>query len=689
MRDTAHSPRGSLSRVLAAITAIPLALTLAGVPASASPADGDSGSTSASTSSAADAGDSGAAESGDASTPATSASESETGDDVTAVPLQSSLWTPAPEPGREPTPIRETEQNLPNLPGNVEVEKVQWLTERRVMLHIKSAAMPDAPVKVDMLLPRDWNRDPGRTFPTVWHLDGMRARDDWNGWTLETNIEQYYADKNVLVVMPVGGESSFYTNWNAPDNGKNYQWESFLIQELIPVLREGWRANEDRAILGLSMGGTAAFNLAAHHPELFRFAGSFSGYLDTSSTGMPQAIGQAMKEAGGYDATKMWGPANDQRWKDNDPKLNVERLKGVSLYASAGSGNTGQWDTPSAQNPRIPENTAGFGLEVLSRMTTDTFAQRARRADVPVTLQLRDSGTHSWPYWQFEMNQAWPQIADSLQLSDDDRGANCVVSGAIGERIKAFDNMGSCLSPEYEAGNGGVAQDFTNGRAYWHPATGAQFVWGRIGARYHEAGGPQSPLGYPKTSEMATPDGNGRYVHFEHGSIYWTHETGAYLVMGDFMNLWGNEGWEKGRLGYPTSDRRDIPGGVVQDFQGGQIVKPAAGAPQIVLGAIGAAYRAGGGPEGSLGFATTGELDIQGGKFQRFEHGSIYWSPESGAHAVPDGAIMDHWGTTGWETGPFGYPVGPQKQIPAGGLEQEFQGGWIRQINGKIEEARR
>ena len=69
------------------------------------------------------------------------------------------------------------------------------------------------------LLPRDWNRDPGRTFPTVWHLDGMRARDDWNGWVLETNIERYYADKNVIVVMPVGGESSFYTNWNEPDNG--------------------------------------------------------------------------------------------------------------------------------------------------------------------------------------------------------------------------------------------------------------------------------------------------------------------------------------------------------------------------------------------------------------------------------------------------------------------------------------
>lgn len=689
MRDTAHSPRGRRSRVPAALTAIPLALTLAAAPAQASPAESDGAAKSDAASVSTSATSSAAPESSAA--PAAGEGSSSGNGDRSVLPMQSSLWTPAPEPGEaQPAPIRETQQDLPNLPGEVEVEKVQWLTGRRAMLHIKSAAMPGEPVKVDVLLPRDWNRDPGRTFPTVWHLDGMRARDDWNGWALETNIERYYADKNVIVVMPVGGESSFYTNWNEPDNGKNYQWESFLIQEMIPVLREGWRANEDRAVVGLSMGGTAAFNLAAHHPELFRFAGSYSGYLDTSSRGMPQAIGQAMKEAGGYDANKMWGPPADRRWKDNDPKLNVEALKGISLYASAGSGNTGEWDVPSQSLPGIPENTAGFGLEVIARMTTETFASRARAADVPLTLKIRDSGTHSWPYWQFEMNQSWPQLADALQLSDDDRGANCVVGGAIGERIKDFDNMGACLSPEYETANGGRAQDFTNGRAYWHPRTGAQFVWGRIGARYHEVGGPSSPLGYPKTSEMATPDGDGRYVHFENGSIYWTHETGAYLVMGDFMNLWGNEGWEKGRLGYPTSDRRDVPGGVVQDFQGGQIVKSAAGAPQVVLGAIGAAYRAGGGAEGPMGFALTGENDIRdGGKFQRFEHGNIYWSAASGAHGVPDGAIMDHWGTTGWENGPFGYPVGPQKQIPAGGLEQEFQGGWLRQINGKIEEARR
>lgn len=660
MRDTAQSLWRRWRRALAATMALPLACGLLATPAQAqAPAQGNA---------LAD-----------------------------ALQSSSSLWTPPPEGDGPSAPIRETDQDLPNLPGEVSVEKVQWLTERHVKVFINSAAMPGEPIAVQLLLPRDWNQNRDREFPAVWHLDGMRARDDWSGWTLETNIERYYADKNVLVVMPVGGEASFYTNWNEPDNGKNYQWESFLLDELPHVLEQGWRANDQRAIVGLSMGGTAAMNLATHRPEMFDFVGSFSGYLDTSSVGMPQAIHRAMQEAGGYNAWRMWGPANSPRWRENDPKRNVGKLAGTSMYISAGSGNTGEWDRPSTSNPRFPDNPAAFGLEALSRMTSETFVQYARREGVDVTARFRDSGTHSWPYWQFEMSQAFPQMADALGLAADDRGVTCNVGGAIGERYRDFEGLGMCLSGEYPVEGGaaggarnGVAQDFSGGRGYWSETTGAHFAWGRIGGRYHEIGGPSSPLGFPTTSETITPDGVGRFNHFEGGSIYWTPDTGAQVVMADFANAWAKEGWETGRLGYPTSERYDVPGGVAQDFQGGYIVKAANGEPQIVLGAIGAAYRAGGGPaETSLGLPLTGEIDIRGGKFQRFEHGNIYWSPESGAHAVPDGDIFTHWGTTGWENGPFGYPVGPQKQIPAGGLEQEFQGGWIRQVNGKIEESRR
>lgn len=599
------------------------------------------------------------------------------------------LGMPKPMPGPPRTPFRTETPSVANLPSGVSVEKIDWYTDHHVVLHIASAAMPEKPIQVELLLPRDWYRDPERTFPSVYHLDGMASFDDYSGWIRATNIERFYEDKNVLVVMPAGGESSFYADWDQPDNGKNYQWETFITKELVPVITNGFRGNDTRGIFGISMGATGAYNIAAHTPELWKFAGSLSGYLDMSSPGMPQAMAVAMKNSGGYDATKMWGPLGSQRWKDNDPKLNVDKLKDMSLYISAGNGNTGEWDVPSTIDPTKPNNPTGFALEVLSRMTSETFLRDARAAGLKPVVNFRSSGTHTWPYWQFEVSQAWPTLADALSLPDSDRGAVCRVGGDIEKAVASLPGIGTCLSDEYDAGNGGVKQDFTGGTAYWHPETGAHVVWGRIGSRYNELGGAKSNLGYPLTSELATPDGKGRFVHFEKGSIYWTPEGGAHEVMGDMMNAWGNSGFEAGPLGYPKGNRRDIPGGIAQDFEGGTLVKVGEEAPRIVRGEIGKKYQELGGAGSDLGLPVDGdEQKLIRGAFQRFEHGAIYWTPETGAQPVASSDIADHWGKTGYENGPFGYPVGPLQPVKAGGLEQQFEGGWIRQLNGKIVEKR-
>jgi uncharacterized protein with LGFP repeats len=81
-------------------------------------------------------------------------------------------------------------------------------------------------------------------------------------------------------------------------------------------------------------------------------------------------------------------------------------------------------------------------------------------------------------------------------------------------------------------------------------------------------------LGFPTTDELGTPDGHGRFNHFEHGSIYWTPETGAHEVHGLIREKWASIGWERSRLRYPTSDEETPPGGHgrVSDFQGGAIV---------------------------------------------------------------------------------------------------------------------
>ena len=580
------------------------------------------------------------------------------------------------------TPVETEYPNVEGLPAGVEVNRVEWITDRRIAVWIQSAAMPEELMQVQILLARDWHSNPDRTFPEVWALDGLRAVETNSGWTIETNIEQFYADKNVNVILPVGGESSFYADWNEPNNGKNYQWETFLTQELVPVLDNGFRASQERAVVGISMGGTAAMNLAQRHPYLFDFVGSFSGYLDTTTPGMPEALTAAQLDAGGYSSRAMWGPFGSQDWIDHDPKLGIEALEGKTIYVSSGSGRD-DYGTPDSVATG-PANAAGVGLEVISRMTTQTFVNRADAAGVPVLTRFRPSGVHSWPYWQFEMTQAWPHMANALNIPEEDRGADCAPIGAIAEATRSG-IIGSCVNDEYAVGDG-VRQDFRMGSAYWSPETGAQALFGAINARYNELDGPAGWLGFPTSPEQTTPDGAGRYVHFENGSIYFSPATGAHAIPRAVFDEWATIGWETGDLGYPTGSARQVAGGTVQQFQGGYIAVDPQGGAQWVRGAIAARYGELGTADSALGFPTSDERLITGGAFQEFENGNLYWSPRTGAQMILYGAIFDRWGESRWEQGPYGFPEADQAEIPAGGQIVQFENGSISQVNGSIQE---
>ncbi|MDL9980029.1 LGFP repeat-containing protein [Microbacterium sp. ASV49] len=86
-------------------------------------------------------------------------------------------------------------------------------------------------------------------------------------------------------------------------------------------------------------------------------------------------------------------------------------------------------------------------------------------------------------------------------------------------------------------------------------SAGAFEVHGEIGVHYRALGGSGSVLGYPTTDETGTPDGIGRYNHFQAGSIYWTPGTGAHEVHGLIRSFWAAAGWERNAaLGYPVSD---------------------------------------------------------------------------------------------------------------------------------------
>lgn len=102
--------------------------------------------------------------------------------------------------------------------------------------------------------------------------------------------------------------------------------------------------------------------------------------------------------------------------------------------------------------------------------------------------------------------------------------------------------------------NSGYVRRFTGADIYYSKRTGAHEVHGDIRAKYDALRGAEGVLGFPTTDETGTPDGVGRFNHFEGGSIYWTPSTGPMMVRGPVRDVWANQGWESGPLGYPVAD---------------------------------------------------------------------------------------------------------------------------------------
>ncbi len=585
---------------------------------------------------------------------------------------------PAPAPQARPAPIP---QPAP-APAGARVQKVVWLTSKWVSLWITSPSM-GTPVQVQLLLPRDWYTRPDMRFPQMIMLDGLRATDDYSGWTHDADGVDFYADKDALVVLPIGGESSFYSDWAKPDNGRTYKWETFLTKELSPLLQSQWRATNARGVEGLSMGGTAAMFLAGRNPGWVRYAASYSGFLTTTTLGMPQAIMFAMRDAGGFDSNNMWGPPTSPEWAAHDPYSLADKLRGVSMYVSAGAGTTGAFDKPT-DIPGVSTNVAGMGLEILSRLTTQNFVSKLDKLAIPVTSEFRPSGTHSWPYWDFEMRQSWPQAAAALGVAPG--APACKAAGATAGVVRAGKWLGDCVGGEYQV-TGGSAQDFHGGQVFWSQATSAHPVAGAIGGTYQATVGPGGPLGLPVSDERAAPDGHGRFQAFRGGVIYWTPQTGAQVVRGAILDQWGKQGFERGPAGYPTGAESKTPNrdGVVQGFQNGPIYFSEKSGAHRIQGLILGKYAQLGFENSWLGFPVAEEQPLAGlGRMSRFEGGNIYWSPLSGAWAVRGGPIMDAWGRQGFEGGRLGYPISDEFPVP-GGVQQNFQTGFILIRNGKPE----
>lgn len=118
-------------------------------------------------------------------------------------------------------------------------------------------------------------------------------------------------------------------------------------------------------------------------------------------------------------------------------------------------------------------------------------------------------------------------------------------------------------------------------------------------------------------------------------------------------------------IGSPVGNRQAAHGGYVQQYQNATDYSrgPVIGETCEVHGSIRDRYNQLGGPAGFLGWPTTdetGTADGQG-RFNDFEHGSIYWHPRLAAFEV-HGAIHAKWSSLGREN--FGYPITDETGTP-------------------------
>ncbi|GAB2671137.1 hypothetical protein GCM10027169_36200 [Gordonia jinhuaensis] len=136
---------------------------------------------------------------------------------------------------------------------------------------------------------------------------------------------------------------------------------------------------------------------------------------------------------------------------------------------------------------------------------------------------------------------------------------------------------GNPTNNESAAANGGRFQNFAKDTAfYWHPrvANGvAHQVGGAIRAKWAGLNWERGPLGYPTSNEQATAN-DGRMNSFQGGNVYWGPYSDAHPVWGEIYKVWQRSGGANSWYQLPTSDEYRIGTSFAQDFQGGTITWP-------------------------------------------------------------------------------------------------------------------
>jgi hypothetical protein len=208
---------------------------------------------------------------------------------------------------------------------------------------------------------------------------------------------------------------------------------------------------------------------------------------------------------------------------------------------------------------------------------------------------------------------------------------------------------------------------------------------------WNATGGTAGPLGRPAGYWRAITGGEEQ--GFQHGSIYWSPATGTHEVHGAIIAEYGRAGGPAGRLGFPTSNEQNGPGGGRENTFAGEscgsgsaiLWTPATGAHEM-QGCIYDAYlKRFGGPGGSYGYPVSDETTSKGGGGKvsylagtscgNRSGSGLFWSHYTVTWPVR-GCIFQKYEQIGEDQSGLGFPVSGEYHT-ADGIRQDFQDGYM------------
>lgn len=284
-------------------------------------------------------------------------------------------------------------------------------------------------------------RDGNPHAPVLYLINGAGGGEDSATWQAQSDVKAFMSDKDAWTVTPIGGAFSYYTDWQrhdpnvqtrfARETNRPMAFETYLARELPDLFegRYGGNVGKDRkrSLAAISMTATSVLTIAQNHPGRFQAIGSYSGCAETSTPIGYQFINIVTGMRGGANLDNMWGPFPGPGWVANDPVAQAHKFVGQrdrnelpAMFISTGNGLPGPHE--SMENWRLRNsipalaNQAIVGgiIEAATQYCTANLARRFADLRIPAHFDFAPNGTHSWGYWQDDLKQSWPMMANAM-----------------------------------------------------------------------------------------------------------------------------------------------------------------------------------------------------------------------------------------------------------------------------------